>query len=163
MNSSFDSFIETEVPQNELIISRTNLEGIITHANETFADISGYSVDELVGQPHNIVRHPDMPASIFRELWQTLRSGQSWQGYVKNLRADGGYYWVHAIVSGVYKDGELVEYKSLRAPVDNETKIRMQREYDARREAEEDRTRVVLYLSRDEIEKVENLLNKGTI
>ena len=91
MKTTYQMFVETAVPHNQLIISRTNLQGIITYANETFADISGYSVEELVGQPHNIVRHPDMPKSIFGEVWKTLHNEEIWRGYVKNLRKDGGY------------------------------------------------------------------------
>ena len=158
MDTSFDMFIETEVPENELIISRTDLGGRITHANETFAKISGYEVDELVGKPHNVVRHPDMPKSVFKELWDTLKSGKSWQGYIKNRRKDNGYYWVHADISGVYKDGALVEYKALRSPVDRETKIKMQNHYDALRKAEEKSSRVVLYLTDEQLKAVAKII-----
>ncbi|MGB3960699.1 MAG: PAS domain-containing protein, partial [Sulfurimonas sp.] len=97
--------IETVVPEDELIISRTNLEGIITYANETFCTISGYREEELLGRSHNLVRHPDMPSSVFTELWHTLKEKKQWSGIVKNLRKDKGFYWVHALISGVYKDG----------------------------------------------------------
>ena len=71
---------ETIVPKGELIVSRTNLKGIITYANETFAQISGYEIDELIGKPHNIVRHPDMPKSIFKELWECSQERvKKWQ------------------------------------------------------------------------------------
>ncbi len=146
-DTSFDMFIETVVPQNQLIISRTDLKGVITYVNETFAEISGYTPDELVGRPHNIVRHPDMPKSIYKDLWKTLNEEKPWSGYVKNLRKDKGYYWVYAQISGVYKDGKLVEYKSIREPVEREKKIQMQREYDKMREKEEDSCRVVIYTS----------------
>ena len=82
MDTSFDMFIETEVPDYELIISRTDLKGNISYANETFAMISGYESDELIGKPHNIVRHPDMPKSVSKELWGTLSRGENWQGFV---------------------------------------------------------------------------------
>ena len=84
--------IETEVPEDELIISRTDLNGVITYVNETFCDISGYEMDELIGKPHNIVRHPDMPAIAFKELWETLQNKKQWIGVVKNLRKDRGHY-----------------------------------------------------------------------
>lgn len=158
MDTSYDMFIETEVPEHELIISRTNLSGIITYANDTFAAISGYDVGELIGKPHNIVRHPDMPRSIFKDLWETLERRESWQGIVKNRRKDNGYYWVHADVSGVYKDGKLIEYKSLRAPVDTKTKIKMQNYYDALRKREEKSSRVVLYLTDEQLEMVSEIL-----
>jgi len=73
IDTSFDMFIETLVPHNELIISRTDLNGIITYVNETFAEISGYTPEELIGKPHNIVRHPDMPKSVYADLWKSLR------------------------------------------------------------------------------------------
>ncbi len=158
MDTSYDMFIETEVPEHELIISRTNLSGIITYANDTFAAISGYDVGELIGKPHNIVRHPDMPRSIFKDLWETLERRECWQGIVKNRRKDNGYYWVHADVSGVYKDGKLIEYKSLRAPVDTKTKIKMQNYYDALRKREEKSSRVVLYLTDEQLEMVSEIL-----
>ena len=158
MDTSFDMFIETEVPEGETIISRTDLSGIITHANETFAKISGYEAAELIGKPHNIVRHPDMPKSVFKDLWETLKRGESWQGYVKNRRKDNGYYWVHADISGVYKNGELVEYKSLRSPIDEDTKIKMQNEYDALRKSEEQSSRVVLYVTDEQLDQIEKLL-----
>ena len=158
MDTSYDMFIETEVPEHELIISRTNLSGIITYANDTFAAISGYDVGELIGKPHNIVRHPDMPRSIFKDLWETLERRESWQGIVKNRRKDNGYYWVYADVSGVYKDGKLIEYKSLRAPVDTKTKIKMQNYYDALRIREEKSSRVVLYLTDEQLEMVSEIL-----
>ncbi len=119
------------VPSDEFIVSRTDLNGKITYANETFAQISGYEIDELIGKPHNIVRHPDMPHSVFKTLWETLQRGEMWKGYVKNLRKDGGYYWVYAEVSGVYTRRYFgFEYKSLRAPMDRELKSRCRREYD---------------------------------
>ncbi len=158
MDTTFDMFIETQVPEHELIISRTDLSGVITYANETFAKISGYEVNELIGKPHNIVRHPDMPKSVFAEIWETLSRGDSWQGYVKNKRKDNGYYWVHANISGVYKNGELVEYKSLRSPIESETKIKMQNTYDALRKSEEQSARVVLYVTEKQLDQIAKLL-----
>ena len=117
---------ETIVPKGELIVSRTNLKGEITYANELFAEISGYKIDELVGKNHNIVRHPDMPKIVFQELWDNLNSGKSWSGAIKNLRKDKGFYWVWAEVSAVKKDGKVVEYKSIRTPISNEDKIKLQ-------------------------------------
>ena len=83
---------ETIVPKNELIVSRTDLSGNITYANETFAMISGYKMEELIGKSHNIVRHPDMPKSVFKELWNDINTKGSWHGVVKNLRKDKSYY-----------------------------------------------------------------------
>jgi len=78
------------------IVSQTDLKGVITYANRSFSKISGYSISELVGKPHNIVRHPDMPKVVFEKMWNTLKAGQVWNGLVKNLRKDGKYYWVNS-------------------------------------------------------------------
>jgi len=137
--------VETEVPEDELIISRTDLSGKITYANETFCDISGYNEEELLGKSHNIVRHPDMPTAAFKDLWETIKAGKQWKGIVKNLRKDRGFYWVEAIVSGVYKKGELVEYKSLRTPISYETKLKYQILYDKMRVQNGEKIRRVIY------------------
>lgn len=136
---------ETEVPQEEIIVSRTDLNGNITYANDTFCEISGYEADELIGKAHNIVRHPDMPSIVFQELWDKLQKNEQWKGVVKNLRKDKGYYWVEAIVSGVYKDGKLVEYKSIRSPISIDEKIRHQKMYDKMREENGEKIRKITY------------------
>ena len=137
--------VETRVPEDEVIISRTDLKGNITYANETFCEISGYEMSELIGKSHNIVRHPDMPRTVFAELWKTLEKKEQWTGFVKNLRKDKGYYWVEAIVSGVYKNGELIEYKSLRTPISYANKLKYQRLYDSIREEHGEAKRSVIY------------------
>lgn len=137
--------VETTVPEDELIISRTDLNGNITYANETFCEISGYEINELIGKPHSIVRHPDMPKSVFAELWKTIEAKEQWKGFVKNLRKDKGYYWVEAIVSGVYKNGELIEYKSLRTPITYANKLKYQKLYDSIREERGEAKRTITY------------------
>ena len=136
---------ETEVPHEELIISRTNLSGVITYANETFCKISGYTLSELIGKNHNIVRHPDMPLVIFENLWGTIKKENKWSGNVKNIRKDKGFYWVNATISGVYKDGILVEYKSIRVPLSNEEKLKTQKEYDNLKLTNNEKTRYIVY------------------
>ena len=158
IDTSYEMFIETEVPENELIISRTDLKGVITYVNDTFAEISGYEADELIGKPHNIVRHPDMPKSAFADVWKSIGEGKVWSGYIKNMRKDRGYYWVHAEVSGVFKDGKLVEYKSLRAPVELAKKLEMQTLYDKMRKEQEDSQRVVTYLSSSQLEALKAIV-----
>jgi aerotaxis receptor len=137
--------IETEVPRDELIISRTDLNGIITYANDIFCEISGYGLEELLANPHNIVRHPDMPSAVFKDLWETIHSKKQWSGIIKNLRKDKGYYWVKAIVSGVYKDGILTEYKSLRTPISYSDKLEHQKLYDKMRKDNGDKLRKITY------------------
>ncbi|PLY08898.1 MAG: chemotaxis protein [Arcobacter sp.] len=136
---------ETIVPKNELIVSRTDLKGIITYANETFAEISNYEVDELIGKPHNIVRHPDMPKAVFDNLWKSLKNDGKWSGFVKNLRKDFGFYWVFAEISGVYKEGKLVEYKSIRTPISFENKLFYQNKYDEMKKKNGDFVRTISY------------------
>ena len=80
------------------IVSETDLKGNIIFANNDFCDIAGYSVDELIGQPHNIIRHPDMPKAAFKEVWNTLKSNEIWEGLVKNSTKNGDYYWVYATI-----------------------------------------------------------------
>ena len=106
--------VETVVPENTFIYSRTDLKGKIVEANRIFAEISGYTVDDLIGKSHNIVRHPDMPKQAFADLWKSLKAGRPWQGIVKNRRSDGGFYWVVANVSPVRENGRIVGYQSLR-------------------------------------------------
>jgi len=106
--------IETPVPDGCLIVSRTDLQGVITHVNESFVTMSAYNEAELIGQPHHILRHPDMPAAAFKDLWNTVMEKRKWHGYVKNLRKDGGYYWVYATVIPNIRQGEVVGYTSVR-------------------------------------------------
>ena len=106
---------ETLVPENTFIYSRTDTKGRITEANQAFATLSGYSIEELVGKPHNMVRHPDMPKQAFEDMWKSLKAGRPWQGMVKNRRKDGGFYWVFATVSPVRAEGgRIVGFQSLR-------------------------------------------------
>ncbi len=106
--------IETRFPEGCLIVSRTDLDGFITHVNKSFVLMSGFSETELIGQPHYILRHPFMPPAAFAGLWETIQKKQKWHGYVKNLRKDGGYYWVYATVIPNIRDGKIVSYTSVR-------------------------------------------------
>lgn len=105
---------ELPYPEGRLIVSRTDLNGILTHANDAFVEISGYERSELIGQPHCILRHPDMPRAAFKDLWDTLKAGKKWHGYVKNLCKDGSYYWVYATAVPNVRDGKVVGYASVR-------------------------------------------------
>lgn len=110
----FFTEIETPYPDGKLIVSTTDPEGIITHVNKSFVEMSGYTEEELLGAPHSILRHPDMPPAAFKDLWDTVTRGEKWQGYVKNLRKDGGFYWVKATVIPNVRNGKLVAYTSVR-------------------------------------------------
>jgi aerotaxis receptor len=106
--------VETSVPEGVFIFSQTDLKGRITEANEAFAAISGYRAEDMIGQPHNLVRHPDMPREAFADMWKSLQSGRPWQAVVKNRRNDGGFYWVLANASPVREQGRVVGYQSIR-------------------------------------------------
>lgn len=106
--------VETLLPKDQLIYSRTDLKGIIVEANQAFADISAYTREEMIGQPHNLVRHPDMPPQAFEDMWRDLKAGRPWRGLVKNRRKDGGFYWVVANASPVRENGKIVGYQSVR-------------------------------------------------
>jgi aerotaxis receptor len=106
--------VETQLPEGEFIYSSTDLKGVIVEANEAFAKVSNFPREEMIGQSHNIVRHPDMPPEAFADLWRDLKIGRPWRGIVKNRRKDGGFYWVVANVSPVRENGEVVGYQSVR-------------------------------------------------
>lgn len=94
---------------------------MITEANQAFAEVSAYTVEQLMGKPHNIVRHPDMPKEAFADMWRSLQAGRPWQGVVKNRRSDGGFYWVVANVSPVREGDRIVGYQSVRLRPSRET------------------------------------------
>jgi aerotaxis receptor len=106
---------EVHLKENETIISTTDLKGIITWVNQPFMTISGFSEAELIGKNHNVIRHPDMPAAAFADLWATVKQGQSWRGMVKNRCKNGDHYWVEAFVSPVVSNGKTVGYQSVRS------------------------------------------------
>jgi aerotaxis receptor len=95
---------EHVLKNDDFLVSQTDDKGIILFANDDFCKIAGYTIDELIGKPHNVVRHKDMPKAAFKDLWETVKSGKVWDGYVKNKTKDGGYYWVYATVYPM-KDG----------------------------------------------------------
>jgi len=109
--------IEKEVflKEEDFIVSKTDLKSKILYGNKIFIEISGYSEEELLGSPHNILRHPDMPRCAFKILYEHIQNGKEWFGFVKNLRKDGGYYWVFANISPTFDTkGNIIEYYSVR-------------------------------------------------
>jgi PAS domain S-box-containing protein len=111
---------EIVMRDDDFIVSKTDTVGKITYCNPVFMEFSGYKESELLGQQHNIVRHPDMPRAVFSLLWKTIRSGEEFFGYVKNLSKDGSFYWVFATVTPSYhasssaNNPEIVGYFSVR-------------------------------------------------
>ena len=111
---------ETVLDKNAFLVSETDLKGVIKFANEDFCKIAGYTLEELMGQPHNMVRHKDMPKKAFKSLWDTVQKGEIWTGYVKNATKDGGYYWVFATVYPFESSDGSKGYLSCRRKPTNE-------------------------------------------
>ncbi len=121
---------ERVMRENDFIVSKTDPSGRLTYCNRIFIEFSGYSEAELLDKQHNIVRHPDMPRSVFYLLWQTIKAGDEFIGYVKNMSKDGSYYWVLATVTPSFNaqnshgDREIIGYFSVRRKPEA-SKIRM--------------------------------------
>ncbi|MEE6440353.1 PAS domain-containing methyl-accepting chemotaxis protein [Pseudomonas putida] len=106
--------VEQRFPPHQRLISATDTASLITYCNPEFAAISGYSEAELIGSPHNLVRHPDMPPAVYELMWRYLKAGKSWMGIVKNRCRNGDYYWVNAYVTPILEGGRVVGYESVR-------------------------------------------------
>jgi len=111
------------------IVSATDVKGVITRANHVFTEISGYSEAELLGAPHNILRHPDMPAAAFQLLWNTISKGKPWIGVVKNRRKNGDHYWVLGYVMPIFEQSRIVGYESVRVAAPRDAIERAERVY----------------------------------
>jgi aerotaxis receptor len=120
---------EYPIDDATLIVSRTDLKGRLTYFNGQFIDAAGFTPEELTGQPHNIVRHPDMPPEAFENLWDTLKAGKPWVGAVKNRRKNGDFYWVLATASAVRQAGEIVGYTSVRTNLPAEQRREAEKVY----------------------------------
>lgn len=107
--------VEHALAETDSIVTKTDLKGIITYANDDFVQISGFSREELIGSPHNMIRHPDMPAAVFEDLWKTMKAGSPWTGVIKNRCKNGDFYWVLANVTPYYENDKLVGYMSVRS------------------------------------------------
>lgn len=105
---------ETVLSENAFLVSETDAKGTIIFANQEFCRVAEYSLEELEGKPHNLVRHQDMPKAAFADLWDTVKSGKTWQGFVKNKTKSGGYYWVDAVVYPYKNEQGQQCYMSIR-------------------------------------------------
>lgn len=106
---------EKVMSENDFIVSKTDKKGLITYCNRIFVDMAGYSKEELLGANHNLIRHPDMPQVAFKVAWDLIKSGKEFFGFVKNLRKNGGYYWVFAYITADYdSSGNIIGYTSFR-------------------------------------------------
>ncbi|MBR0725641.1 methyl-accepting chemotaxis protein [Bradyrhizobium manausense] len=126
----------TEYPLTDetLIVSKTDLRGKLIYFNDQFVEASGFTEQELAGQPHNIVRHPDMPPEAFANLWDTLKAGRPWAGAVKNRRKNGDFYWVLASATPIWEEGQLVGYMSIRTKLPADQREQAERVYAAIRD-----------------------------
>ena len=106
---------ERTFPPEQRLISTTDLSSRITYCNDAFVAISGFTREELIGQPHNLVRHPDMPPAVFAHMWETIKEGKPWMGVVKNRAKNGDFYWVSAYVTAIYENGKISGYESVRS------------------------------------------------
>lgn len=110
----------TPLDDDITLMSTTDLESYITHANDTFVQVSGYQLNELLDKPHNLVRHPDMPKAAFADMWYTLKQGEPWSGIVKNRRKNGDHYWVRANAVPMVREGRVTGYMSIRTRATDE-------------------------------------------
>ncbi|WP_029007066.1 methyl-accepting chemotaxis protein [Azospirillum halopraeferens] len=120
---------EIMLADDQLLMSRTDTKGRITFVNKAFVDVSGFTEAELLGSPHNLVRHPDMPREAFVDLWETIKAGRPWEGYVKNRTKSGDHYWVKANVTPVVENGEVMGYISIRSKPSREAVAEAERVY----------------------------------
>jgi len=143
---------EYEFEAGRTLVSATDLDSRITYCNAAFVAVSGYEASELIGQPHNLIRHPDMPREAYRDMWATLREGRPWTQLVKNRRKNGDHYWVLANVTPVVESGRAVGYMSVRTKP-TRTQVQDAEALYARMRAESDTGRISTHLHRGRIEK----------
>lgn len=128
---------EVRFEEHEVLVSKTDPKGVLTYANDTFARISGYTQAELVGQPHNIVRHPDFPGGVFALMWDTISAGEEIFAFVKNMASDGSFYWVLAHVTpSLDAGGRILGYHSWRRLPERAAVAEIDRLYDRMRAEE---------------------------
>ena len=120
-----------ELPLNDdaLIVSKTDPKGKLAYFNKQFVDASGFTEAELMGQPHNIVRHPDMPPEAFEDFWTTIKAGMPWAGAVKNRRKNGDFYWVRAAATPIWENGQIAGYMSIRTKLPAEQRTEAEHVY----------------------------------
>jgi aerotaxis receptor len=127
---------EVILDERAFLVSETDSKGIIRFANDEFCEYAGYKIEELIGKPHNIVRHPDMPKAAFKDLWDSVKAGKKWRGFVKNKTKNGGFYWVFATVYPFVSCDGSKGYISCRRRVADDEKERYEALYKEMRAGE---------------------------
>jgi aerotaxis receptor len=153
---------EYDFDGKDVLVSTTDTQGRLTHCNESFEKVSGFAYDELIGQPHNIIRHPDMPPEAFKDMWATIGRGRPWSGMVKNRRKNGDHYWVEAYVTPIMESGKPRAYMSVRVKPALE-QIRQAEALYARIKAERESGRVSLQLHAGQVRRMGWLGKIGAI
>ncbi len=120
---------EINIPEGMRLISTTTPKGVITYCNDDFETISGFTREELIGQAHNLIRHPDMPPAVFADMWEYLKAGKAWMGVVKNRAKNGDHYWVSAYATPIWENGQLMGYESVRVAATRDQIARAERLY----------------------------------
>ena len=133
---------EFPIGEDTVIVSKTDLKGKLTYFNEQFVRVSGYDDKELMGQPHNIVRHPDMPPAAFADLWDTIKLGKPWAGAVKNRRKNGDFYWVLASATPIWEGGSITGYMSIRSRLAADQRVEAEHVYQLINEGKANRYKV---------------------
>lgn len=113
----------TQVIDQNVITSSTDLDGNITYVSDAFCRICGYTKEELIGKNHRLIKHPDMPDSLYKDLWQTISQDKDWEGEIKNRKKNGNFYWVKAYITAIYKDGKKIGYTAIRQEITDKKKI----------------------------------------
>ncbi|MBK1685271.1 methyl-accepting chemotaxis protein [Rhodoferax fermentans] len=155
-------------PANQTLVSVTDLKGRIVYCNSAFVEVSGYATAELLGQPHNLVRHPDMPAEAFRDMWETIQAKQPWSGLVKNRRKNGDYYWVRANATPMMDGEQITGYLSVRTLPSPES-VKTAEELYARMQAQAKAGKQTLRLHRGQVVRTDvvgrllRLMNPGLV
>lgn len=130
-------FNEKRLNIDDLVVSKTDLDGKIEYANHTMLKIAGLKLSDVIGKPHNVSRHPDMPRSVFKMMWDTIQSGKDFYGYVKNISSDGSFYWTFAFITPDFdKDGHIIGYHSERRVPNPKAIIEISSMYQKLREKE---------------------------
>lgn len=121
---------EVILSEQDVIITTTDLKGLLTYFNKTFMKINGFNEQELLGKNHNIIRHPDVPAEVFKELWDQVKAGKTWQGVLKNRCKSGDHYWVEAFVTPIIVNKQITGYQSVRSSPTRQQIERAEATYD---------------------------------